>query len=729
MARRRFRRIRCAISFGAFCLALTSSTFGPQIWHYVRHLLLLPVANANRIKWGDKTLDPCDAAMEYDLVLFKRWPLEHAFTPRQQRCIREEIVFLSNLCTRAMQVWNQLLGPAYHECMTHVKQVVCASARSSGAEERADSDTSSSISPPGDDALQRDPASTTDENIITSSRKSQCVSKEQRKCSAELLLTAAIQDGSLPQDVFTTEVFAHMAPVRLSQDCTTATHERILQQVRYDFIADYVKTNWRELERKQLARRGVEGTRLVQQESQTEDRSGENTEQLGNRPRDMHKGDNSFESYYQGLVYLRNAHVTPKDALSFWYGGWQGAMNALVNAWLLKKEFTVGELGNRIQELGEERQLSNGRTDGFALGIIDQHLANPDNWVHSAWGERHAVLCNLAKRVTAARRADIAAKAATSIEAGAGRTTGERNTVAQQRAANETSTGEPFILKIAEVGVYLGLATVKFLNECDLFHPDSPEFTKIQLHLIDPWSESAAGYNASEFYAGKRVVETALIDNDNATAFEERRSQRDQVSFATVFDRFLENLSTKLRFFTPRDIFHIQYYNQEEILAAEKERKNVMKEQNMEEQGVHQEQSSGSSASRPAYETPTSPGYQLHPTDATKRAAVPPGTPGIFIHRAKSDQAVHRIAELDLVFVDGDHTLAGVSRDLALYGNLLVHQPGGILAGHDWNLEGFESVAVAVMAFRLGLHRNARGEWFRGPVYQDSDYTWWMDVG
>lgn len=52
--------------------------------------------------------------------------------------------------------------------------------------------------------------------------------------------------------------------------------------------------------------------------------------------------------------------------------------------------------------------------------------------------------------------------------------------------------------------------------------------------------------------------------------------------------------------------------------------------------------------------------------------------------------------ELDYIFIDGDHTYPAVYADLHAYWNKL--KPGGIWAGHDWNLEG---VNQAVTKFRL----------------------------
>ena len=54
--------------------------------------------------------------------------------------------------------------------------------------------------------------------------------------------------------------------------------------------------------------------------------------------------------------------------------------------------------------------------------------------------------------------------------------------------------------------------------------------------------------------------------------------------------------------------------------------------------------------------------------------------------------------QFDLVFVDGDHTAAGVSFDLGEALRLVV--VGGTLAFHDWNEESCPGVRIALEAWR-----------------------------
>lgn len=57
------------------------------------------------------------------------------------------------------------------------------------------------------------------------------------------------------------------------------------------------------------------------------------------------------------------------------------------------------------------------------------------------------------------------------------------------------------------------------------------------------------------------------------------------------------------------------------------------------------------------------------------------------LFRMRADRAVSQIQALtpavDLVFIDGDHTYAGVQADLEAY--LPLVRPGGLIAGHDFN--------------------------------------------
>lgn len=62
-----------------------------------------------------------------------------------------------------------------------------------------------------------------------------------------------------------------------------------------------------------------------------------------------------------------------------------------------------------------------------------------------------------------------------------------------------------------------------------------------------------------------------------------------------------------------------------------------------------------------------------------------------------SSEAFSHIADnsLDYIFIDGDHSYEAVLRDVKLYWSKV--KPGGIFAGHDWNLE---NVTRAVTEFR-----------------------------
>lgn len=64
-----------------------------------------------------------------------------------------------------------------------------------------------------------------------------------------------------------------------------------------------------------------------------------------------------------------------------------------------------------------------------------------------------------------------------------------------------------------------------------------------------------------------------------------------------------------------------------------------------------------------------------------------------------------RTRRFDFVFIDGDHTLQGVSEDLAAWYPLV--RDGGLLCGHDWaKRTDHWGVAQAVIEFRLrsGIH-------------------------
>lgn len=71
--------------------------------------------------------------------------------------------------------------------------------------------------------------------------------------------------------------------------------------------------------------------------------------------------------------------------------------------------------------------------------------------------------------------------------------------------------------------------------------------------------------------------------------------------------------------------------------------------------------------------------------------------------------------EADLLFIDGDHSLEGISHDFQQYG-ALVRRPGGLIAFHDINADAFASHGVRVPEFWRALkgvkqELTVRGEW------------------
>ena len=67
---------------------------------------------------------------------------------------------------------------------------------------------------------------------------------------------------------------------------------------------------------------------------------------------------------------------------------------------------------------------------------------------------------------------------------------------------------------------------------------------------------------------------------------------------------------------------------------------------------------------------------------------------------------------VDLVFLDGDHRVAGVRQDIASYRPLV--KPGGILCGHDYHIREHWGVTEAVDAMF--------------PQVQQHRSIWWVRV-
>jgi hypothetical protein len=65
-------------------------------------------------------------------------------------------------------------------------------------------------------------------------------------------------------------------------------------------------------------------------------------------------------------------------------------------------------------------------------------------------------------------------------------------------------------------------------------------------------------------------------------------------------------------------------------------------------------------------------------------------------YQSMSKDVAHLIPDVDFVFVDGNHTLEYVQKDLELYYPKI--KPGGFMAGHDYDA-GHPGVQQAVMEF------------------------------
>ncbi len=98
-------------------------------------------------------------------------------------------------------------------------------------------------------------------------------------------------------------------------------------------------------------------------------------------------------------------------------------------------------------------------------------------------------------------------------------------------------------------------------------------------------------------------------------------------------------------------------------------------------------------------------------TDAYERVVKQFGNdPLTKIIRKKSEDAINDVKELDIVFIDGNHSYDSVMQDINLWHGKV--REGGILAGHDYGVPGLEGVKKAV------------DKSFGDDVFIGSDYTW-----
>lgn len=82
--------------------------------------------------------------------------------------------------------------------------------------------------------------------------------------------------------------------------------------------------------------------------------------------------------------------------------------------------------------------------------------------------------------------------------------------------------------------------------------------------------------------------------------------------------------------------------------------------------------------------------------------------PRATVHEMTTAEAASLVEDgsLDMVFIDADHTAAGVLADIRAWAPKL--QPGGLLCGHDWDLP---AVARAIDELCPGYTRHADSVW------------------
>ena len=116
-----------------------------------------------------------------------------------------------------------------------------------------------------------------------------------------------------------------------------------------------------------------------------------------------------------------------------------------------------------------------------------------------------------------------------------------------------------------------------------------------------------------------------------------------------------------------------------------------------------------------------------HPFLVPDHEMVPRDSDGIFIHKKNSVRAAHNIEDVDLAFVDGDHSLNGFLADMYSYAGKVAHY----ISGHDFNLGTFPGIGIALLHCRVpGTKPFDRFGWRfeNSTVMMDVDYTWWMKV-
>eukprot|EP00392_Amoebophrya_sp_AT5.2_P016762 g17058.t1 len=264
-------------------------------------------------------------------------------------------------------------------------------------------------------------------------------------------------------------------------------------------------------------------------------------------------------------------------------------------------------------------------------------------------------------------------------------------------------TEEAYLVRVAEIGIFQGMTgpagkwptagptiqgktTMDVLSKCQL-----PGWVKIQYHLVDPWLAEM-----DEFRLMAEVTDV-----------EESADQ--------VYANVLEQLTAFSREHEPTDGAGDNFYADGTPLGRSA--------------GV--DQGAAWSFTPQAILRRSRRRYRTHfpgPFIVEEAQRVGRDSVGLFVHRRNSMKATHNMEDIDVVFLDGDHSLQGFLQDMYAYAGKTQYYA----SGHDFNLANFPGIGLSLLHSRTpGTPPYEAFGWkyANSTVFLDSDYVWWMRAG
>ncbi|CAD7942492.1 unnamed protein product [Amoebophrya sp. A120] len=306
---------------------------------------------------------------------------------------------------------------------------------------------------------------------------------------------------------------------------------------------------------------------------------------------------------------------------------------------------------------------------------------------------------------------------------------------------------DAYLLRVAEIGIFQGKTTMDVLARCQL-----PGWILIQYHLVDPWLQEM-----DEF---RLMAEVTDVSESADTVYES--VIRNLTHFATMTnDPEAED--------HPEDERSRGDHPEKELVAAAQRENHKQEQEHVVEDDVLLEDSRSTSTSSTSAISSTSTARTASTSSIASREAAPsevvkPAEPvvtpqillrrarqryrtqipgpfiveenqrvgrdsvGLFVHRRNSMRATHNLEDLDVVFLDGDHSLQGFLQDMYAYAAKTQYYA----SGHDFNLANFPGIGLSLLHSRTPgtPPYNAFGHRYaNSTIYVDSDYVWWMRVG